>query len=158
MLARRTPHRIALIAIAGLVVLSAFWFRALITNSAHPGAYYAYHNHPESFVYPTQEVVGWSTAIVVETAVACACLWRSRSPVATCVAAAATSGVLVFFFLPFVMHAPPYYGCHIAFLVLAALWFVLVAVVAGLARLIARLLGGAASRDNDGSNAAVIDR
>src|SRR5215475_440820 len=158
MLARRTPNRVALVAIAGLTVLAAYWIYALITNSAHPGAYYGYRHHPENFVYPTQEVVGWSTAIAVETAVACAGLWRSRSPLAGCAAAAAIFSVLVFGFAPLIMHAPPYYGCHIAFLVLAALWFGLVAVVGGLVRLLARLLGGTSPRDDDASNAAVIDR
>jgi hypothetical protein len=154
MLARRTPNRIALVAIAGLTVLAAFWIYALITNSARPGAYHGYRHHPEDFVYPAQEVAGWSIAIVVEAVVACGWLWRSRSPIACCAAFAAIFGVIVLFCLPLVMHAPPYYGCHIAFVMLAALWLGLVAVVAG----IARLLGGAASRDDDASNAAVIDR
>ncbi|HEX8107918.1 MAG TPA: hypothetical protein VF516_09340 [Kofleriaceae bacterium] len=60
--------------------------------------------------------------------------------------------------MPLIMHAPPYYSGHAAFLMLATLWLVLVAVVAGLARLIIRLLGGAASRDEGGSNAAPVDR
>jgi hypothetical protein len=154
MLARRTLNWIAWVAIAGLTVLAAYWLYAMFANSARPGAYYGYRHHPENFVYPTQEVAGWSIAIVVETVVACVWLWRSRSPIACCAAFAAIFGVIFLFCLPLVMHAPPYYGCHIAFVMLAALWLVLVAVVAGIARLIAR----AVSRDDDASDAAVIDR
>jgi MFS superfamily sulfate permease-like transporter len=146
---RRTPNWIALVAIAGLVVLAALWLHAVIANSARPGAYYGYRHHPESFVYPTEEVVTWSIAIAVETLAACVWLLLGRSPVAICAAAAAIFGVIVVFCIPLVMHAPPYYGGHLAFALLSALWLGLIVIVAGIVRLILRLLGRGARRDRD---------
>ena len=147
---RRTPSWIALVAIVGLVVLAALWIHAVIANSARPGAYHGYRHHPEDFVYPTQEVVTWSIAIAVETLGACVLLLLGRSPIATCAAAAAIFGVIVVFCMPFVMHAPPYYGGHIAFVLLSAVWLGLIAIVAGIARLCLRMAGRDARRERNG--------
>jgi hypothetical protein len=160
MLLRRTSSWIALVAIAGLTALAALGLHALISHSARPGAYYAYRHFPEAFVYPTQEVLTWSIAIAVETLAACAWLLRTRSPVATCAAAAAIFGVIVAFCMPLAMHAPPYYGGHLVFVLLSAVWLGLIVIVAGVVRLLLRLLGRNArrDRDRDGSDPAAADR
>lgn len=147
---RRTPNWIALVAIAGLVVLAAFWIHAVIAGSANPGAFYGYRHHPENFVYPADEVVTWSLAIAVETLAACILLLLGRGPVASCAAAAAIFGVIVLFCIPLVMHAPPYYGGHLAFVLLSAVWLGSIVIVAGIVRLVLRLLGRGARRDRDG--------
>ena len=53
------------------------------------------------------------------------------------------------FFIPFVMHAPPYYGGHLAFALLSAVWLGLIVIVAGIVRLLLRLLGRDARRGRD---------
>jgi hypothetical protein len=157
---RRTPSWIALVAIAGLVVLAALSLHAVIANSARPGAYDGYRYHPEDFVYPTGEVVKWCIAIAVETLAACTLLLLGRGAVASCAAAAVIFGVIVLFFMPFAMHAPPYYGGHLGFALLSALWLGLIVIVAGIVRRVLRLLGRDARRDRDGhgGHAAVWDR
>jgi hypothetical protein len=138
---RRSPHRIALIAIAGLTALAAFCLHTLISNSARPGAYYAYRHSAADFVFPAQEVVTWGLAIVVETLVASGVLLLRRSPVATCAGIAAIFGTSVVFLMPLAMHAPPYYGGHLVFVLLSAMWLGLIVIVAGIVRLLLRLLG-----------------
>jgi hypothetical protein len=80
----------------------------------------------------------------------CVLLLLGRSPVATCAAAAAIFGVIAVFFIPFVMHAPPYHGGHLAFALLSAVWLGLIVIVAGIVRLLRWLLG----RDARGSRTA----
>lgn len=138
---RRTPSWIALVAIAGLVALAALSLHAVIAKSARPGAYYGYSHHPEDFVYPAEAVVKWCIAITVETLAACTLLLLGRGAVASCAAAAVIFGVIVVVFLPFAMHAPPYYGGHLVFALFSALWLGLIVIVAGIVRLLLRLLG-----------------
>lgn len=152
-----TPNRIARIAIAGLVAIAVYCIHALISNSANPGAYYGYRHDPSAFVYPTYEVAQWSIVIAVEAIGGCALLlWRNRSPVTRCAAVAAIFGTLFLLFSPLLMHAPPYYGLHAGFLVLAAMWLGLLVLVAG----VARWLGLGANRDRDPAElpAATVER
>jgi hypothetical protein len=144
---RRTPSWISLVAIAGLVVLAALSIHGVIAKSADPGGYYGYRHHPEDFVYPAEEVVTWSLAIAVETLAACTLLLLARSPVARCAAAAAIFGVIVMFCMPLAMHAPPYYGGHLVFVLFSAMWLGLIVVVARIVRLVRWLLARDARRD-----------
>jgi hypothetical protein len=112
-----------------------------LDGSGMPSHYYGYFRSPERFVYPTRDVAQWTGAIAVEAAVASWWLWRARSVPATCVVLALLFGPALAVLAPFAMHAPPYFGAHLLFLLFAVAWFVVAALATWLARFAKRRAG-----------------
>ena len=127
-------RRFSVTTIAGLTAIAAWCIRTSIHNSANPDAYYGYFRAPWRFVFPTRDVIEWVSVIAVETVIASWILLRARSAPATSMGLALVLGLGVVVFAPFTMHAPPYFGSHIVFLVFAAAWLALAAIVGWIAR------------------------
>jgi hypothetical protein len=127
-------RRFSLTTIAGLTAIAAWCIRTGIHRSAEPGSYYGYFRHPESFVFPVGDVIKWMSVIATETVIASWLVWRARSARAVSLAIALVLGLGAVVSAPFAMHAPPYLGVHIVFLVFAALWLALAAIVGWIAQ------------------------
>jgi hypothetical protein len=127
-------RRFSVTTIAGLTAIAAWCIRTSIQHSANPGAYYGYFRTPERFVFPTGDVIEWVSVIAVETVIASWILWRTRSSHAMSMGLAVVFGLGVFACAPFAMHAPPYFGAHIMFLLFGAGWLAVAAIVGWIAR------------------------
>ncbi len=119
-------------AISGLTILAASCVYLLLRNSADPGHYYEYHSTPERFVYPTHDVIVWTSVIVVELLVASGFLLVTSSLPKACMVLVLVFGVGLAAMIPFAMHAPPYFGAHTVFLIVATGWCLVAAIVTGL--------------------------
>jgi hypothetical protein len=134
----RTPapsRRFAIVAIACHAAIAAWCILTCIERSGRPGNYYAFRNSPEQFVYPTHDVAVWCGVIVLELAITAWVLLRSPSLAAASLMLGLLSGLVCALLLPLTMHAPPYFGFHVIFLLFSAVWLVLVAILAWLASL-----------------------
>ena len=124
----------------GLVAVALWSIYGLLQRSADPGFYYQYFRNPQLFVYPAQQVAEWGTAIAVEAALACFVVMRvpKRSRIAACLIAALVLGSGFVAMLPLAMHAPPYYGAHLVWLLFGAGWLVVAAIVLAIVRVARR--------------------
>jgi hypothetical protein len=130
--------RVATIPIVGLVGLAAWAVHRLVEASGHPGNYYRYRHSDIGFVYPTDSVITWSAAILVEALVASFIVGRVKHTPGGCVVTALCFGAAFMAMLPLAMHAPPYYGVHLVWLLFAAGWLVVAAIATALVNLALR--------------------
>lgn len=124
----RTP-RIALIPIAGLAILATLCAWMSISGSADPMRDYVGHRHPETYVYPTEDVIWWTGALVVEALLTSWILWRAKALTRTCFLAAVFYGMAFLALVIFVMHAPVYFTSHVIWLFLGGAWLVLASII-----------------------------
>jgi hypothetical protein len=130
--------RVAMIPIVGLVGLAVWAIHALVVRSGHPGNYYRYRHSDVGFVYPTDSVVTWSAVILIEAVIAGVVVARIKHTPGACVVMALCFGAAFMAMLPLAMHAPPYYGMHLVWLLFAAGWLVVAAIATALVNLALR--------------------
>jgi hypothetical protein len=130
-------RRFSAITVTGLLAIAGWFVYLSIVNSGHPGNYYAFRHSAAGFVYPSSEVATWCTAIAVDALLAASLVWRSPTPRALAAMLGLLCGLGLVMFGVMAMHAPPYYGAHLAFLFFAGVWLLGAAVVGGLLRLAA---------------------
>lgn len=126
---RRTFVRIVSL---GHVVIAAWCILTSVRQSALPSHYYQFRHDASGFTYPMHDVGVWCSAIAAELVATCWILWFVRATTSTAVLLAVVFGVATCGFGLLAMHAPPYYGMHVVFLVLSAGWLVLVAIAAAI--------------------------
>jgi hypothetical protein len=126
---RRTFVRIASL---GHLAIAAWCVLASVRQSGLPSHYYQFRHGEAGFVYPAHEVGVWCSAIAAELVATCWILWFVRATASTAALLAVLFGVATCGFGVVAMHAPPYYGMHVVFLLFSAAWLVIVALAAAL--------------------------
>jgi hypothetical protein len=128
-----TRRQLVTVAVLGHVAIAAWCMILSVRHSFDPGHYHRFHNHPESFVPPVDDIAWWCGAIGVEVTIASWVLKLVPSTAAASVVLALIAGLATVVIAPFAMHAPPYLGMHIVFTAFSTAWLLLVAIVAKLA-------------------------
>lgn len=138
----RTASRLSWITIAGLWINAIWWTRLMIERSQLPTTYHGYryrHGAPADWTFPTDDVVQWAGAIVIEALVLSVLLRLGRrSPGVVCAAFGPLCGMAAFVMIPLGMHGAVTYGLHCVALLFAGGWMILMAVVSGIVSLIVR--------------------
>src|SRR5687767_1168816 len=104
------------LAVSGLVIAGVYSLAKLAVRSAAPGSYYRFRHSAEGFTYPTESVVTWSAVIAVELAISVFILLRTKSVPSMCLVLGLLYGLGLLSLGVFAMHAPPYFGGHLVFL------------------------------------------
>lgn len=126
---RRTIARLASF---GHAAIAAYCIVKVVTVSGDPGHYYGFRNDATGFRYPAHEVAVWCSVIASELVGTAALLWVVPALASTACLLAVAFGVATVAFGMLAMHAPPYFGMHIVFLLLSAGWLVIVSIAAAL--------------------------
>lgn len=142
---------LARLASLGHAAIAIWCIVHLVKSSGDPGHYYQYRHGAEGFQYPAHEVGVWCSVIGAELVATAWILWFAPSLAATAVLLAVAFGVATVGFGLLAMHAPPYYGMHVIFLLFSAGWLVIVGIAAALA-------GGGGARQEAARLAAAVGK
>jgi hypothetical protein len=117
------------VAVLGMVILALGFGVAEVFDASHPSGYRGAHMNPGDWVYPTDAVRTWLTAIAAECVVACLLL-AARTRVSVGARAMFLGGMLfcgLVLFAPFAMHADSTFIDHIVFMFFASVFLVVFA-------------------------------
>ena len=128
------------IALAGLVAIAICSGASIVAHSGDPGFYYEYHRAHILPAYPTTAVLESVGGMVAELVAAALLLVLARrtKPFVRLLAVTVFAAVLFLVGLPLAMHAPPYYGGHLVWLLFAAGWTFVMTVIAAIEAAIRR--------------------